>query len=259
MVSVVIPALNEEENLRAAVHTVLSAAKAAGGTPLDIILVNDGSTDRTGAICDELAREHAFIQVVHHTTNRGQGSAILEGVRLAKHERLTMFPGDDAVALFTLRSMFLSKHKADYVLAIILNTEYRSRSRVVLSALYTLVYTTTFGLPIKYINSPALWPVAMLRRMTLHARRYSLHAEINVKLLRQPITFLEVEGYMNPTSVKSSAVRLKNAFEVVRCYLAICYEVFGTKRRTYAFKAKRILPPGVERKDMQAAPSAAER
>ena len=246
MVSVVIPAYNEEENIRAAVQTVVSAG-AVTDTPLDIIVVNDGSKDRTGEICDQLAQEYPFVRVVHHATNMGQGSAILDGIRLAKHDRLNMFPGDDAVATYTMENMFRNKDKADYVLAMIMNTEYRSSSRVLLSSIYTLIYTTTFGLPVKYVNSPALWPVDMLREMTFRSLRYSLHAEINVKLLRRRITFLEVDGYMNPTSLKSSAIRLKNMLEVVRCYLALCYEVFVTDKARYLFKAERVLPPGVEK------------
>jgi glycosyltransferase involved in cell wall biosynthesis len=246
LVSVVIPALNEEKSIRAAVHTVVRAAKSANDTPLDVILINDGSSDGTAAICNQLAHEYPFIQVVHHATNLGIGASILDGIRLAKHDRLTMFPGDDAVASYTLWNMLSNQDRADYVLATIINTEYRSAGRVFLSAIYTLVYTTTFGLPIKYINAPGLWPVALLKKMTLRSPRYSLHAEINVKLLRQPISFLEVDGYMSPTRIKSSAVRLKNLFEVAWCYLLICYEVFATRRNEYSFRAKRVLPAGVE-------------
>jgi hypothetical protein len=81
--------------------------------------------------------------------------------------------------------------------------------------------------------------------MNLRAQRYSLHSEINAKLLRQPITFLEVDGYMNPAVVKSSALRFKNLFEVMRAYLRVCFEIFVTNRARYSGKATRALPPGV--------------
>src|SRR5882757_3881130 len=88
LISVLIPALNEEENIRASVLTVIKAAEAANNIPLEIILVDDGSTDRTGEICDQLAAEYPFVQAVHHATNMGQGSAIMDGLRLAKYDRL---------------------------------------------------------------------------------------------------------------------------------------------------------------------------
>ena len=245
MVSIVIPALNEESKLEASVQTVIDAGKAAGELPIEIILVNDGSTDRTGEICDRLAREFSFISAIHHPTTMGQGAAILTAVAAAKYEQLTMVPGDNAVAGYTLSNLFLNRTKADYVLAVIFNTEFRSKLRIFLSAVYSLIFTTTFDLPIKYINAPALWPVSRLRQMGLHGRRYSLHAEINVKLLRQTITFIEIDGYMNPTSSTSSALRLTNALEAFIMYLRIFIEVYFTKRVKYSARATRVLPPGV--------------
>jgi glycosyltransferase involved in cell wall biosynthesis len=245
LVSILIAALNEEENIRAAVQTVIRAAKDADDTALDIIIVNDGSTDRTGEICDQIAAETPFVRVVHHKTNMGQGAAIIDGLQLAKYDRLTMFPGDNELSYYTVRNLLMNRHKADYVLAMIINTEYRPAYRILLSAIFSHIYTTTFGLPIKYINAPALWPVEKLREMGLRARRYSLHGEINVKLLRQAITFVEIDGYMNPAVFKSSAVRLKNLIEVILAFLRLCIEIFVTQRSKYSFKAKRMLPPGV--------------
>jgi len=245
LVSVVITALNEGHSIRASVQTVIDTAKAAGDIPFEIILVNDGSTDRTGEICDRLAQEFPFIRVIHHAANMGQGAAIRSGLSVAKYEHLTMLPGDNAVPAFTLRNLFEHRNKADYVLTIILNTEFRSAFRILASAIHTLIFTATFSLPIKYINAPALWPVSRLRKMNLHGRRYSLHAEIAVKLLRQPITFIEIDGYMNPASVTSSVMRFKNIFEALYMYFRVCTEVFVTKRHEYSSKAVRVIPPGV--------------
>jgi hypothetical protein len=175
----------------------------------------------------------------------GQGAAIMDGLRLAKYNRLTMFPGDNELSFYTVRNLLLNRDKADYVLAMIINTEYRSQARILLSAIFSHIYTTTFGLPIKYVNAPALWPVDKLREMQLNARRYSLHGEINVKLLRQRISFMEIDGYMNPAVTKSSAIRLENIIEVVYSFLRLCAEIFITRRRLYCYKAQRVLPHGV--------------
>jgi glycosyltransferase involved in cell wall biosynthesis len=245
VISVVIPALNEEANIRGAVETVIGAVKECGETPPDIIIVNDGSKDRTGAIGDELAQQYPFVRVVHQPVNKGQGASILEGLKLAKFDLLTMGPGDNELSYYTIKNLVLNRHRADYVLAMIINREYRSRGRIQLSSVFSHIYMTTFDLSIRYVNSPALWPVARLREMGLRAQRYSLHAEINVKLLRQPITFVEVDGYMSPAIGKSSALRLRNLVEVARAYLRLCHEVFVTKREQYAHRATRVLPPGV--------------
>jgi len=245
VISVVIPALNEEANIRATVQTVINAVRECGDTPPDIIIVNDGSTDRTGAIADELAREFPFVRVVHQPVNKGQGAAILEGLKLAKFDLLTMVPGDNDLSGYTIRNLVRNRGGADYVLAMIMNIERRSRGRIQLSSVFTHIYRTTFDLAIRYINAPALWPVARLREMDLQARRFSMHAEINVKLLRQPITFLEIDGYMDPTRDKSGALRLKNLLEVTRAFLRLCYQIFVVDREKYQYRATRVLPPGV--------------
>jgi glycosyltransferase involved in cell wall biosynthesis len=245
LVTVIIPALNEEKNIRAAVSTVIRAARMTGDVQLQIILVNDGSTDSTGEICDQLAKEYPFVDTVHHSTNMGQGAAIMDGIRLAKYDRLTMFPGDNELSFYTVRNLLLNRDRADYVLAMIINTEYRSQARILLSAIFSHIYTTTFGLPIKYVNAPALWPVNKLREMQLNAQRYSLHGEINVKLLRQPISFIEIDGYMNPAVTKSSAIRIQNIIEVFYSFLRLCTEIFMTKRKIYCHRARRVLPQGV--------------
>jgi glycosyltransferase involved in cell wall biosynthesis len=245
VISVVIPALNEEVNIRATVRTIVGAVKECGDTPPDIIIVNDGSTDRTGEISNELALEFPFVRVVHQPVNKGQGAAILEAVNLAKFDLLTMVPGDNELSYYTIKNLVMNRDRADYVMAMIINVERRSRSRIQLSSIFSHVYMTTFGLAIRYVNAPALWPVAKLKEMGLRAQRYSLHAEINAKLLRQPITYVEVDGYMDPRVSKSSALRLRNLLEVMFAYLRLCYEIFVTNRERYSHRAKRVLPPGV--------------
>ena len=94
-VSFVVPALNEG---RAVEETVAEIAAAA--QPLldrfEIVLVNDGSSDDTGAIMDALAADHAHITVLHNSTNLGLGGAFRRGVEGARLEFVMMIPGDNA-------------------------------------------------------------------------------------------------------------------------------------------------------------------
>lgn len=76
--SVVLPAFNEEENILATVEGVRSAVERLTGN-FEIIVVNDGSKDRTGEIADALAREDRRIRVIHHPGNRGYGAALRTG------------------------------------------------------------------------------------------------------------------------------------------------------------------------------------
>ncbi len=79
--SVVIPAYNEEATLSAIVQKVL-------GIPhlLEIIVVDDNSTDGTGEVCRRLAEEHEMVRVVRHAKNRGKTEALKTGFAQTRGE-----------------------------------------------------------------------------------------------------------------------------------------------------------------------------
>jgi len=63
--TVIVPALNEEKNLGPAVETILTQMKPLA-TALEVLVYDDASTDRTGAVADELAQRDARVRVVHN-------------------------------------------------------------------------------------------------------------------------------------------------------------------------------------------------
>jgi len=92
--SVVIMAFNEEANLPVQVDRTVAFLE---GHTADwqIVIVDDGSADRTGAIADDYASarpEH--IVAVHHEVNRGMGAAIRNGYAAARCEWVTQLPAD---------------------------------------------------------------------------------------------------------------------------------------------------------------------
>ena len=75
---------------------VIRAIQAAGRlTPnFEIIVVNDGSTDATAEILDELARTYPQLKVVHHSRNRGYGGALRTGFATATKDLIAYTDGD---------------------------------------------------------------------------------------------------------------------------------------------------------------------
>ncbi len=90
--SVIIPVYNTEEYLRECLNSVV--AQAIEG--MEILLVDDGSTDASGSICDEYAAEHDCIRVFH-IDNHGQSYARKTGVISAKGEYIGFVDSDDWV------------------------------------------------------------------------------------------------------------------------------------------------------------------
>ncbi len=98
MLTIVIPALNEEESISSTVRRCLDSRKnivqKGRVRGVEIIVVNDGSTDRTGEIADEIAKSEEGVRVIHFAKNRGYGAALKEGFRVGQGELVAFLDAD---------------------------------------------------------------------------------------------------------------------------------------------------------------------
>ena len=91
--SIVLPAYNEESVIGATLERVLNEL-ATWVKDFEVIVVNDGSTDRTGAILSAITEAEPRVRVVTHERNQGYGSALADGFAAATKE-LTFFMDSD--------------------------------------------------------------------------------------------------------------------------------------------------------------------
>lgn len=89
-VSIIIPCYNEGEN----VTETIAAACAQNYPDFEVIAVNDGSRDNTGAILDRLAVQYPRLRVVHLAANQGKAMALRMGALVAHSEYLVCIDGD---------------------------------------------------------------------------------------------------------------------------------------------------------------------
>lgn len=89
-ISIIIPCFNEGANVA---ETIAAAAKQ-NYPNYEIIAVNDGSKDNTGAILDQLTKQHPMLRVVHFAENQGKAMALRMGSLAAKSEYLVCIDGD---------------------------------------------------------------------------------------------------------------------------------------------------------------------
>ena len=89
-VSIIIPCFNEAENI---IDTI-SAAANQDYHNFEIIAVNDGSRDNTGAILEELLQTFPMLRVVHFAKNQGKAMALRMGALIARNEYLVCIDGD---------------------------------------------------------------------------------------------------------------------------------------------------------------------
>ena len=83
--SVIMPGLNEEASVERAVTRMVAALEALGpDSEFEIIIVDDGSTDRMGQIADRLAGADPRIRVLHHERNVNYGVSLQRGIEAAR-------------------------------------------------------------------------------------------------------------------------------------------------------------------------------
>ena len=123
-VSFIIPCHNEGEVVEETVLNLLQQKYPE----FEIIAVNDGSSDGTGALLDRLSRRHARLRVVHLQSNQGKAMALRMGTLVARHEFLVCIDGD--ALLDPCATAWLMKHfvEGPRVGAVTGNPRIRTRS-----------------------------------------------------------------------------------------------------------------------------------
>lgn len=93
LISVIVPVYNVEKYLKKCIKSIMSQSY----TNLEIILINDGSTDNSGKICDELKEQDKRIKVIHKS-NGGLSDARNAGLKIANGKYIGFVDSDDYIA-----------------------------------------------------------------------------------------------------------------------------------------------------------------
>lgn len=149
--TVFFPALNDSGTIASMV--IRAVQTAAELTPdYEVLVINDGSTDATPAIIDELARTYPNVRAIHHSKNRGYGGALQSGFRGARKDLIFYTDGDAQYDPAELKLLWdRLTPDADMV-----NGYKISRSdplhRVVIGRTYHYFVKTLFGLTVRDVD-----------------------------------------------------------------------------------------------------------
>lgn len=183
LVSVVVPAYNEAETVEAALRRVRSVPLR-----LEIIVVNDASTDGTRDILEKLATEGLVDRVVHHDKNRGKGAAIRSGVAAATGDALVVQDADLEYDPADLPALLkpISEGKADAVYGSRFQGGPRrvlyfwhyvgNRFLTLLSNMFTNVNLTDLETCYKLVR------MDLIKRLPLRSNRFGFEVEITARL-----------------------------------------------------------------------------
>lgn len=103
LISVIVPIYNVEQYLSRCIESILNQTYKN----LEIILVDDGSTDRCGSICDAYKEKDARVKVIHKS-NGGLSDARNAGIKSAHGEYMTCIDSDDFISQFFLENLWIA-------------------------------------------------------------------------------------------------------------------------------------------------------
>lgn len=109
LISVIVPIYNVETYLPQCINSILESTY----TNLEVILVDDGSTDNSNQICDEFKAKDSRCKVIHQI-NSGLSAARNMGLKEAKGEYISFIDGDDYISPIMLETLYQAIIKDDY-------------------------------------------------------------------------------------------------------------------------------------------------
>lgn len=191
-ISVVLPAHNEE----AVLADTIAACEASLGEiapDYEIIVVDDGSTDRTGEIAEECAARNPRVRVVHNRPQRGYGGALIAGFN-AMSKPLAFFM--DADGQFDIRDLAALLPLREQGHRAVLGYRLRRKDsplRKLNAWGWKLLVSTLFGLRVRDVDCAfKLYDTALVRAVDVRAEGAMVNTEMLVKLTRMGVPFVEV-------------------------------------------------------------------
>jgi glycosyltransferase involved in cell wall biosynthesis len=138
------PALNEEDHVEAMVRDAL-AVLPSFANDIEVTVIDDGSTDRTGQIADDLAKSDTRVRAVHHGTRRGYGGAVRSGLLSATKEFIFFTDGDRQFEIADVRRLIEAIDDVDAVIGYRLKRQDPPRARFVAWVYNRVIRVLFFG------------------------------------------------------------------------------------------------------------------
>jgi glycosyltransferase involved in cell wall biosynthesis len=207
-ISAVLPAFNEEENIETAVGRMVEVLKGLDLESWEVIVVDDGSTDRTGQIADQLAaRDPHHIRVFHHNPNLGYAEALKTGFTNARHELIFYTDSDNQFDVRELKHLLPLIEDADIVCGFRIY-RYDPLTRLILSWGFNLLVRIIFRINVRDIDCAfKLFRREVFDKVTIESKKFFVDAEVLAKAKYFGFKMVEIGVRHYPRMAGRSTVR----------------------------------------------------
>jgi len=223
-VSVLVPAKDEAENLPLFMEQA-AAAFASSPHSFEVVVVDDGSVDRTWSVLQELARQYSFLRLARHRSRRGIADALRTGYLAARGNVLVFYPADlqfKPVDIPRLVAPILAD-EADMVTGF----KEGKYEKAFVSGIYNGLSRMLFHVPVKDLNSVKAYRREVMESLPV---RPDWHRYMIVIAAAQGFTVTEIPIPLYPRHAGRSKFGLSRIPVGVLDMLAVWFELrFGQK------------------------------
>ena len=197
-ISVFFPAFNDEGTIESLVTDALAVLPRLTHD-FEVLVVNDGSTDRTPALLDELERTRSHVRVIHHESNQGYGAALRTGFGHARKDLIFYTDGDGQYDARELDVLFPLMTDGVEVVNGYKIARADERHRVVIGKFYNRLARFLFRLPIRDVDCDfRLMRREAVERLDLVSSSGVICVEMVRKLYADGRVFVEVPVHHYP-------------------------------------------------------------
>ena len=236
-ISVIIPAYNEEGNIRLVLVEVTEFFKQVGLSEYEILVVDDASRDKTVDVVKDFIHHDHRVRLLQNKQNQGLGYNYRFGLNQASSQYAMLIPGDQEVVLDSLTPAIKYIDQVDVIIPFALNPEeVRTGSRLLLSRLFTWGLNFLFRFNLKYYNGPVIARTKLAIQFVSSSASFAYMAVMLVKMLKAGACY-EQTGFLlrgRPTG-KTKAFSFKNIVGVFKD-IATLYCQIGFKKEKSLFE-----------------------
>jgi glycosyltransferase involved in cell wall biosynthesis len=237
--SLVLPCYNEEEVVQITARELASAFEARG-VDLEMILVDNGSTDTTGQQIDALIAEGLPIVKVHVPRNQGYGYGVLQGLRVCRGRLVGFVCSDGQVHAGDVVKVYDIAARARTPKLVKVRRRFRmdGLKRKIVSVAYNVITTVMFGGlgSIDVNGNPKIFPRQYLDEMNLQSRDWFLDAETLIRAKQLGLQVFEINVIAQLREGGRSNVRVETCWEFTRNLLH--YRLGGTRLTAGALRGR---------------------
>ncbi len=206
MISVVLPAYNEEDSIEKAARAALEFLPTCF-TDHEVLVVDDGSRDATAAVVEKLAREHPTLRLLRHEQNQGYGAAIATGFTAARGELIFYTDSDNQFDIRELKDTVPLLEDADVVFGFRVY-RYDSVTRCLLSWIYNRLVRVLFLVKVRDVDCAfKLFKREVVEQLHFESRDFFIDTEMAARVSHLGSRLVEKGVRHYPRTAGSTTVR----------------------------------------------------